>query len=189
MARALGDLINGEDKLFYSKEIIEHFGPLPIAGPSDWLTSHPETGQTYEEYTQGRNNEITPSKNVIYLLPLYINNEKKQNGEENELISKLSIVMKIFYQLDVKILPKFQITENVQTRIHFNALQLNTKDILNEMEKLLPKDAYCMLSFTNIDLYPSESWNYVFGQARLRHRVGLSFSLFISLISSYYLFI
>lgn len=37
----------------------------------------------------------------------------------------------------------------------------------------LPKDAYAMIAVTMTDLYPKESWNFVFGSARLRHRVGV----------------
>ncbi len=38
---------------------------------------------------------------------------------------------------------------------------------------LRPKDAVVVLGVTMGDLYPSRSWNYVFGEADLRRRVGV----------------
>lgn len=31
----------------------------------------------------------------------------------------------------------------------------------------MPKDAFCIVGITMIDLYPKDSWNFVFGQASL----------------------
>ena len=39
--------------------------------------------------------------------------------------------------------------------------------------RLVPKDAYCMLSVTMEDLYPRESWNFVFGLANFSSRTGV----------------
>jgi archaemetzincin len=41
------------------------------------------------------------------------------------------------------------------------------------LTKQLPDDAYAMLGITMIDLYPDPKWNFVFGQASLRERVGV----------------
>ena len=41
------------------------------------------------------------------------------------------------------------------------------------LRRKLPPDAYCLLGITMHDLYPEESWNFVFGQASLRNRVGV----------------
>jgi len=51
--------------------------------------------------------------------------------------------------------------------------QLLTTDILSYLKRQLPADAYCMLGITMIDLYPDPAWNFVFGQAALRDRVGV----------------
>jgi archaemetzincin len=37
----------------------------------------------------------------------------------------------------------------------------------------LPKDAVAMIAFTAVDLWPGEGWNYVFGEASLKDRVGV----------------
>jgi len=51
--------------------------------------------------------------------------------------------------------------------------QLLTGDILNALEAQLPKDAFALLGITMTDLYPGPGWNFVFGQASLRDRVGV----------------
>jgi archaemetzincin len=38
---------------------------------------------------------------------------------------------------------------------------------------MVPKDAYCMLVVTMKDLYPFDSWNYVFGWANYKSRIGV----------------
>lgn len=40
-------------------------------------------------------------------------------------------------------------------------------DLLRFLMKKKPKDAFCIVGITMIDLYPKESWNFVFGQASL----------------------
>ena len=36
-----------------------------------------------------------------------------------------------------------------------------------------PEDALAYLAFTSSDLWPGENWNFVFGQAKLRQRLGV----------------
>lgn len=38
---------------------------------------------------------------------------------------------------------------------------------------MVPKDAYCMISVTLEDIYPRDSWNFVFGFASLNNRTGV----------------
>ena len=35
------------------------------------------------------------------------------------------------------------------------------------------KDTYCILAVTNNDLYPRDSWNFVFGLADMEERCGV----------------
>jgi archaemetzincin len=56
---------------------------------------------------------------------------------------------------------------------HTHNRQLLTTDILALLRRRLPQDAYALLGITMADLYPDASWNFVFGQASLRERVGV----------------
>lgn len=40
-------------------------------------------------------------------------------------------------------------------------------DLLRFLQNRQPEDAFCIVGITMIDLYPKESWNFVFGQASL----------------------
>ena len=52
--------------------------------------------------------------------------------------------------------------------------QILTTHVLYEMLKpTLPDDAAACLALTSSDLWPGEGWNFVFGQASLRERVGV----------------
>jgi archaemetzincin len=52
-------------------------------------------------------------------------------------------------------------------------LQILTTDVLALLKKRLPRNAFCALAVTMEDLYPDPSWNFVFGQASFRDRVGV----------------
>lgn len=45
--------------------------------------------------------------------------------------------------------------------------------LLNYLKKEKPKDAFCIVGITMIDLYPKDSWNFVFGQASLTEGMWL----------------
>lgn len=44
--------------------------------------------------------------------------------------------------------------------------------MLNFLKARVTADAFCVLAVSMEDLYPEPSWNFVFGQASLRERVG-----------------
>jgi archaemetzincin len=78
--------------------------------------------------------------------------------------------------MDVEILPAIHLaTLKLTTRIHQGTgkRQILTGDVLDVLRKQLPADAFCILAITMTDLYPEPDWNYVFGQASLRGRVGV----------------
>ena len=52
-------------------------------------------------------------------------------------------------------------------------LQVNAGEILTEMAKSTPADAFCVSGITMCDLYPRDDWNFVFGLARLGDGVGV----------------
>jgi archaemetzincin len=45
--------------------------------------------------------------------------------------------------------------------------------VLNFLKAGVPRDAFSVIAITMEDLYPEPSWNFVFGQASLRARVGV----------------
>ncbi|HPW67906.1 MAG: hypothetical protein M0R18_04235 [Deltaproteobacteria bacterium] len=51
--------------------------------------------------------------------------------------------------------------------------QILSLDTLVHLRQHMPKDAFCTLVITREDLYPEESWSFVFGQASLNTGVGV----------------
>uniref|UniRef100_A0A7N9D0G2 Archaemetzincin-2 n=1 Tax=Macaca fascicularis TaxID=9541 RepID=A0A7N9D0G2_MACFA len=94
------------------------FGPITLHSPSDWITSHPEAPQDFEQFFSDPYRKTpSPDKRSIYIQAI--------------------------------------------------------GDILKFLKKKKPEDAFCIVGITMIDLYPRDSWNFVFGQASLTDGVGI----------------
>ncbi len=147
------------------------FEPIPKPGPHDWLTVHPESAQTFDEFKASRPNRPTDSRHVIYLQPL-----GEFAADRSPEIEKLREFGSAFFAMEVKVLPTVSLdTSKFTTRHNPNTgnLQILTGDVLNFLKTRVPSDAFCVLAVTMEDLYPEPSWNFVFGQASLRERVGV----------------
>ena len=145
------------------------FDSLPPAGPNDWLTVHPESGQTFEEFVRSHPKKPDRVRNTIYLQPL------EDFASENAL-EELARFASAFFALPVRTLspslvPQGQISS--RTNPHTGQLQLLTADVLAVLRRTMPADAFCTIGITMRDLYPSPSWNFVFGEASLSERVGV----------------
>jgi archaemetzincin len=145
------------------------FAPVPVPGPQDWLAVHHETRQTFEEFRHSRPNRPNGKHRIIYLQPL---------GEfgEGPSLETLQQYAASFFQLEVKVLPPVNIAGadfTSRTNQGTGRRQILTQDVLRWLKRRLPEDAFCLLGITMQDLYPEASWNFVFGQASLRERVGV----------------
>ncbi|MBA62784.1 MAG: hypothetical protein CMJ76_10515 [Planctomycetaceae bacterium] len=166
--QAIGYTKNLVPELKNALENDSAFEPIAMPRSGDWLATHKETGQTYAQYLKSNSNRPDRRRNIIYLLPL----DKFQNPALKDLAS----CMESFYGLKTEILSLMPIQGlAVKTRIHPQTQQRQalTTDILSVLKTRLPTNAYCLLAVTMTDLYPAESWNFVFGQASLQQRVGV----------------
>jgi archaemetzincin len=147
------------------------FEPIPQPGPNDWLAVHPEPGQTFDQFKASRPNQPTKDRHVIYLQPL-----GQFLGERSPSLDKLREFAAAFFAMEVKTLPPVVI-ENLKFTTRINPLtgnpQILTSDVLAYLQARVPTDAFCVLAVTMQDLYPEPSWNFVFGQASFRDRVGV----------------
>lgn len=50
---------------------------------------------------------------------------------------------------------------------------MNAWDIIRGIKEFKVKDTYCILAVTNNDLYPRDSWNFVFGLADMTNHCGV----------------
>jgi archaemetzincin len=149
----------------------DDFEPVPAPGPNDWLAVHPESGQTYEQFVRSGPNRPDKKRKVLYLQPL----GEFRAGEAPPLES-LREYAAVYFTLEVRVLPSLSLDrQNITTRRHPTTgnRQILTTDILMALKRRMPDDAFCLLGITMEDLYPEPSWNFVFGQASLRERVGV----------------
>lgn len=82
----------------------------------------------------------------------------------------------IFYftGYQVVVLPSVSINKlKCKTRRHCGHLQLFIPDVYKYLQSKWPRGAFCVVGITMIDLYPNESWNFVFGQANPGAGVGV----------------
>ncbi len=147
------------------------FEPLPPPGPSDWLAGHPESGQSFQQFIQSRPNRPDARRHIIYLQPLGDFPPGKAPPED-----RLREYAAAWFAMEVRVLPRLGLNDASLTSRRNPTTQnrqLLTGDILALLKKKIPDDAFCLLGITMEDLYPDPSWNFVFGQASLRERVGV----------------
>ena len=149
------------------------FDAITKPGGSDWLANHKEPGQTFMQFMRARRNRPDAKRGVLYIYPLGEFSEELE-APSLESLRKYS---EAYFRMPTKLMPQQKDLKGlgIKTRINpgTGKRQLLSTDILDLLPKKLPKDAFCMLAVTMEDLYPQESWNFVFGQASLRERVGV----------------
>ncbi len=143
----------------------------PIFG--DWLYSHNEKGQTFEQFIRTKHIIPTKEENIIYLQPI-----GEFNSVQKKQIELVRQYLEIFFQLQTKVLKDVSndIIPNNARRIgdvgqeQFLAGYILT-DVLKE-EK--PDKGVALMALTEKDLYPKPEWNYVFGLASYRDKIAVS---------------
>lgn len=141
--------------------------------PGDWLASHEEKGQLFRQYVRIRPNMPTAARSRIYVQPIGEFSEAQQR-----LVQISGDYLKIYFRMDVKTLPTIDESRlpdsAMRTHPQWGDHQLLTSHILeNELAPALPDDAFAMIAFTSSDLWPGDDWNFVFGYASYRKRVGV----------------
>jgi archaemetzincin len=156
-----------------TQKLIDLHEPLGEPEPGMWLHSQFEPGQTFAQYTQA--NPIRPNKDrfTIYVQPL-----GKLNKKQREIIKISSDFIGLYYDCPMRILPDMpdSVIEPSAQRIHPGTKEpqfLSTFILDKVLAPKLPDDALAYIAFTATDLYPQADWNYVFGQASIKARVGV----------------
>jgi len=141
--------------------------------PGDWLSVHREPGQTFQEYIRSR--PVTPrgERHVIYIYPL-----GEFTTTQRKIITLTADFMSAYFNLPARVendLPLSLIPAKARRRHpSWGMEQVLTGYVLDEiLRPRLPSDAAVALALTTSDLWPGEGWNFVFGQASLRDRVGV----------------
>ncbi|MGC6466069.1 MAG: archaemetzincin [Akkermansiaceae bacterium] len=149
----------------------DEFKPIPKPGFGDWLSSHPEPGQTFPQFVASNPNKPgAQGRKFIYLQPIGAFPDSAP-----KLTTLKSYLEAYFHPMQVKMAPAFDALTNpgIKRRGEKNRLQLNCVDLLDTLQRRVPRDAYVVMGVTMTDLYPSPDWNFVFGMARIKNRVGV----------------
>ena len=147
------------------------FPPMTPPGPADWLAQHSEKGQTFEKFLTDKKRRPEKKRKKIYFQPL-----GPFPPDKSPSLESLKTYARAFFAMEVEVLPAVHLAAlKLTTRIHPSTgkRQILTGDVLQELRRRLPDDAFCILAITMTDLYPEPDWNFVFGQASLRGRVGV----------------
>lgn len=141
--------------------------------PSDWLASHQEDGQTFDEYLKAR-----PVRKSDKLKTIYISLIGDFTAEQKKVIDCTREYLESYFATPVTIRRELALADipakAKRTHPVWGDKQILTTYVLDEvLQPDRPDDALAYLAFTSSDLWPGEGWNFVFGQASLRERTGV----------------
>ncbi len=139
----------------------------------DWLESHPEKGESFEQYLEKWPKTSNEARTKLYLVKLSSFNETQE-----DIFNKVYHYLGLFYNTEV---------DTITLSIDYNSIpekfyRTNDKEEIQVLtdfflkQKLLhalPQDAWGMIGCTAVDIFPDPKWNFVYGQASLKNRVGV----------------
>ena len=156
------------------KKIEPFFKPMGKPKGYDWLASHNEPGQTFDEYVDGNPAKPTKERQKIYVLPL-----GTFKSQQKKIIDIVAGYIEAFYDLPVSMMPARGVKRPLSvkdSRLNKSTHkeQIRTGYILDGVLKpIIPADGAALIAFTADDLYAGDATNYVFGEASLENRVGV----------------
>lgn len=139
----------------------------------EWRYDRNEKFQTFEDFQKMEKIKPEAGKNTIYLQPIGDFNDLQK--EEIELTKEY---LKIYFQLETKVLPALSNTifpKSVRRIFKDGQEQILAGYVLDSiLIKRKPKDAVAFMGITERDLFPKPEWNYVFGIASYQDGVGVT---------------
>src|SRR4029450_848908 len=119
-----------------------------------------------------------PVRKSEQLKTIYICQIGKFSREQEQVLDIACEDLGVVYQVPVKGRQKVALADIPararRTHPQWGDKQILTAYVLDEiLEKNRPDDALAYLAFTSSDPYPQDDWNFFFGQAKLRERVGV----------------
>ncbi|KAM4664016.1 archaemetzincin-2 [Discoglossus pictus] len=152
------------------------FLPVTIHSSNDWIPNHQEPPETFQSFYHKPDRCIPTSKrNTIYVQTIGPFGDSCAHTQD--YIGWLKgYCQAFFYGLSVKVQGPIPISDTgCSFRINKSTknLQVHAGDLIEYLWKVKPADAFCIVGATMIDLYPKDSWNFVFGSASLTEGTGI----------------
>jgi archaemetzincin len=148
------------------------FKRLPPPRPGDWLSQFHEPGQTFDQYIAADPIRPTPDRKTIAIRPL-----GDFDPAYAAMLPDLERFCAAWFGCPVELLAALPLPDHHRRQREWlgePTWQYRSDYLLDSvLRPSLPNHALCCIGITMEDLYPEESWNFVFGQASLKHRVGV----------------
>ncbi|HEX4613646.1 MAG TPA: archaemetzincin [Urbifossiella sp.] len=147
--------------------------PLPAPRPGDWRAEHREKGQTFRQYLAANPVRRDAERATIYLCRV-----GEFDGPQQAVADRTAEYLGLVFDTPVvtrRRVPTAELPARAK-RKHPDSggRQLLAPYLLHEvLVPDRPDDALAYLALTARDLWPGDGWNFVFGQADLRQRVGV----------------
>jgi archaemetzincin len=149
-------------------QLAELYDTLSTPQPGEWLYEQQELGQTLEEFLDDTPIDSNNAEATFYILPIDIIHEEKFS-----LIADVATYLTTIFGNEVTVLPS--INAQLFPPHYFRDEQLNSQLLLDEIIRpLLEKDALGIMGLTQRDIYPGDGWNFVFGQANTKEKIGIT---------------
>jgi archaemetzincin len=158
-------------------EVEERLRPLasPLEQPEvgDWLAEHAEPGQTFAAYRDANPVRRGGERTTLYLCLL-----GDFSGPQDQVVQRCGDYLGLFFDVPVRVrrhVPLAEVPARARrTHPDWGDDQILSTYVLREvLVPDRPDDALAYLALTASDLWPGKGWNFVFGQANLRKRVGV----------------
>lgn len=142
--------------------------------PTSWSKKHPEElNLSFPAYINSNPNRPNSKRTTLYIQPIgeFSKTHTKVMKATADILSRqFGVPVKTLPTLTISVIPK------TARRVHpsWGMDQIQSTYVLNNvLMPNRPDDAVAVLAMTTYDLWPGEKWNFVFGQASLRERVGV----------------
>lgn len=169
--RAIGDTGHLPEPLRLALDPGDDFEPIPAPKRGDWLAEHREPGQSFAEYARIAPPRPDGRRRAIVLQPL--GRFELERAPSPEILREFAAS---FFRLETTVRDPL-VLDDASLTTRRNPLtgnrQVLTRDVLDRLLRTAPPEAFCVLALTMEDLYPDPAWNFVFGQASPRDRVGV----------------
>ncbi len=147
--------------------------PLGQVREGDWLAEHREKGQTFRQYLSANPVRRDQELKVIYLCLV-----GEFDGPQQQIVDLTCEYLGLFFDVPVQVrcrVPIWDIPDRAKRKHpEWGDKQLLSTFIMHEvLEPDRPDDALAYLALTSRDLWPGDGWNFVFGEANFRRRIGV----------------
>ncbi|CAF2523158.1 unnamed protein product [Rotaria sp. Silwood2] len=174
IAEALGDIkqLPRDMQMAVTNKLHESFQPVPIPNYGDWLRNHEEKGQTMKSF------ERITLKAVLHATTIYIQPVGSFNHPRAAPLDVIIQFARVFFAgCEVELLPTIDFSKDMKYRENNGIRQYRTDgfyDYLSQTRHLRDarRELLCV-AVTMADIYPDESWNFVYGQARIIDGLGV----------------